>query len=290
MAVLAPGLQLAGRYTLERRLGSGGMAEVWSAFDAERDERVALKVLDARLAAQPGMVELLRNEYETSRACAIRTSCARSVCTTDAEQPFIVFELIEGGRPATLCRPAARSSSCPSCCRSSTRSRTPTRRASFTATSSSRTCSSTRRGSPRLTDFGIASASGPDGSRCARAARRPAMSPQQLAREHARPGRRSLRARRHARRAHDRCAAFAPDASPERIAAASAVPGARPCRRTSRGSSPICSRRIARIDRPAWTMSPRACDGARRRRHDGSAGAERAGGRGRGALRAGRAR
>jgi hypothetical protein len=35
MAELTPGLQLAGRYTLERRLGAGGMADVWSAFDSQ---------------------------------------------------------------------------------------------------------------------------------------------------------------------------------------------------------------------------------------------------------------
>jgi serine/threonine protein kinase len=45
---------LAGRYTLERRLGQGGMATVYLAFDLKHDRRVALKVLRPELAAVVG--------------------------------------------------------------------------------------------------------------------------------------------------------------------------------------------------------------------------------------------
>ncbi|MFI5280772.1 MAG: serine/threonine-protein kinase, partial [Gemmatimonadales bacterium] len=38
-------ITLAGRYTIERELGTGGMGTVFQAFDAERCERVALKTL-----------------------------------------------------------------------------------------------------------------------------------------------------------------------------------------------------------------------------------------------------
>src|SRR5262245_24933860 len=97
MAPLAPGLQLAGRYTLERRLGSGGMSEVWSAFDAERGESVAIKALDARLAAQPAMVTLLRNEYEQVRRLDHPNIVRALGLHIDTEPPFIVFELADGG-------------------------------------------------------------------------------------------------------------------------------------------------------------------------------------------------
>jgi len=49
----APDLQpsLAGRYTIERELGRGGMATVYLARDVKHDRRVALKVLDPELGA-----------------------------------------------------------------------------------------------------------------------------------------------------------------------------------------------------------------------------------------------
>src|SRR5881296_1462485 len=45
---------LAGRYTIERELGRGGMATVYVARDLKHDRRVALKVLHSELAATVG--------------------------------------------------------------------------------------------------------------------------------------------------------------------------------------------------------------------------------------------
>src|SRR5881296_3551383 len=45
---------LAGRYTLERELGRGGMATVYHARDLKHDRRVALKVLHPELASTLG--------------------------------------------------------------------------------------------------------------------------------------------------------------------------------------------------------------------------------------------
>ncbi|MET0286575.1 MAG: protein kinase, partial [Polyangiales bacterium] len=41
---LVPGDEVDGRYRLQRRLGSGGMGEVFAALDLEREQHVALKV------------------------------------------------------------------------------------------------------------------------------------------------------------------------------------------------------------------------------------------------------
>ena len=58
---------LAGRYTLERELGRGGMATVWLAQDLKHERPVALKVLRPELAAALGPERFLREIHLTAR-------------------------------------------------------------------------------------------------------------------------------------------------------------------------------------------------------------------------------
>ena len=51
---------LAGRYTIERELGQGGMATVYLAHDVKHDRPVALKVMHPELAATLGPERFLR--------------------------------------------------------------------------------------------------------------------------------------------------------------------------------------------------------------------------------------
>ncbi|HUR93766.1 MAG TPA: protein kinase [Gemmatimonadales bacterium] len=54
------GIALAGRYTIERELGQGGMATVYLALDLRHDRKVALKVLRPELAVSLGPERFLR--------------------------------------------------------------------------------------------------------------------------------------------------------------------------------------------------------------------------------------
>ena len=57
---------LAGRYTIERELGRGGMATVYLARDLKYDRPVALKVLRPELAASVGAERFLREIQVTA--------------------------------------------------------------------------------------------------------------------------------------------------------------------------------------------------------------------------------
>jgi len=58
---------LAGRYTLERELGRGGMATVWLARDVKHDRAVALKVLRPEVAQALGPERFLQEIELTAR-------------------------------------------------------------------------------------------------------------------------------------------------------------------------------------------------------------------------------
>ncbi len=58
------GSTIDGRYRVMRRIGSGGMADVWLAEDSHLQRRVALKVLHRRFAQDREFVERFRREAE----------------------------------------------------------------------------------------------------------------------------------------------------------------------------------------------------------------------------------
>ncbi len=68
MSNVREGSVVDGRYRVERRIGSGGMADVWLADDLHLPRRVALKVLHAHFARDPEFIERFRREAESAAA------------------------------------------------------------------------------------------------------------------------------------------------------------------------------------------------------------------------------
>src|SRR5262245_8802350 len=63
---LEQGQRVGDRYRLERRLGSGGMADVWLAHDEMLHRLVAVKFLHDRFARDAEFVERFRREAEAA--------------------------------------------------------------------------------------------------------------------------------------------------------------------------------------------------------------------------------
>ncbi len=143
---LTPGTRL-GPYEIVAPLGQGGMGEVYRARDTKLERDVAIKVLPANLADDPDALARFEREAKAVAALSHPNILAIHDFGGDEGTVYAVMELLEGetlrerlrtGR----CRPARRSRS-----RSRSRAGSPprTRRASSTATSSRRTCSSSGR-------------------------------------------------------------------------------------------------------------------------------------------------
>jgi serine/threonine-protein kinase len=64
---LQPGQKIADRYTIERELGRGGMGAVYLAADGKLAERVALKIINATMAIDPGAADRFRREVAAAR-------------------------------------------------------------------------------------------------------------------------------------------------------------------------------------------------------------------------------
>ncbi|MDI1465995.1 protein kinase [Catellatospora sp. KI3] len=101
MSAFAPGLKLHDRYLLERRIGSGGMAEVWRAHDLVLGRPVAVKVLAGPMAADPALrAGALREARSAAQLThpnitAVHDFGEASFPDGHAE-PYLVMELLTG--------------------------------------------------------------------------------------------------------------------------------------------------------------------------------------------------
>ncbi|MGI5864078.1 MAG: protein kinase domain-containing protein [Myxococcales bacterium] len=95
----APGSQI-GRYVVLRKLGAGGMGEVYAAYDPELDRTVALKLVHPDLAEDSGRTFFNEELFAEAKTLA-RFSHPNVITVHDAgtfgHQVFMTMELVEGG-------------------------------------------------------------------------------------------------------------------------------------------------------------------------------------------------
>jgi serine/threonine protein kinase len=95
--VLAAGQVLGGRYRLERRVGSGGMGEVWAAEHVAIHMRVAVKVLLARtLAVLEIVARFEREAVLLGRLQSDHVPRVIDFLVDDVYGPVLVTEFVEG--------------------------------------------------------------------------------------------------------------------------------------------------------------------------------------------------
>jgi serine/threonine-protein kinase len=85
-----------GRYRILRKLGSGGMANVYLAEDEQLDRRVAIKILNDRYAQDELFVERFRREAKSAAALS-HPNIVSIYDRGEAEgHPYIAMEVVEG--------------------------------------------------------------------------------------------------------------------------------------------------------------------------------------------------
>jgi serine/threonine-protein kinase len=97
VAGLVAGARVAERYRLVRLLGKGGMGVVWEAFDAERNEPVALKFLHGMAANRPAMKRrFLREGRALMMIDHPNVVHTREITSSADGSPVIVMDLLVG--------------------------------------------------------------------------------------------------------------------------------------------------------------------------------------------------
>jgi len=101
---LSEGERLAGRFRIVRFLAAGGMGEVYEAEDEELRERVAVKIIGAKVLAQPNAVTRFKREVHLARKVTHANVCRifdlfrhQSEGGENAQETvFVSMELLQG--------------------------------------------------------------------------------------------------------------------------------------------------------------------------------------------------
>ena len=104
---LASGIELPERYRVTRHIASGGMASVWEVEDLLLDRVVAVKVLGAQYAADPGARARFQREARTAARVSEHAHIATIYDTGEhGDDTYIVMEYFSGGTVADRLRAA----------------------------------------------------------------------------------------------------------------------------------------------------------------------------------------
>ena len=93
---MQPGETIQDRYRLEHRLGNGGMAEVWKAFDTRLERPVAVKFVASALAGDPEFLVRFFAEAQSVAQISHPNVVAMLDFGRHQEHPFLIMEYIEG--------------------------------------------------------------------------------------------------------------------------------------------------------------------------------------------------
>ncbi|HEV8421579.1 MAG TPA: protein kinase, partial [Actinomycetota bacterium] len=96
MEAPAPNRRLAGRYTLEELIDTGGMATVWRARDEVLARMVAVKILRDDLESDPGFAKRFQREAVAAARLTHPNIVGVYDTGTDDDVSFIVMEFSEG--------------------------------------------------------------------------------------------------------------------------------------------------------------------------------------------------
>src|SRR3954462_15724747 len=88
---------VAGKYRLNQRLGTGGMAEVWSATNSFTERQIAIKFMNAQIAKTPeAAARFLKEAKVSARVNHPNVIEILDVGQTEDGQLFLVMELLTG--------------------------------------------------------------------------------------------------------------------------------------------------------------------------------------------------
>ncbi|HEY4105132.1 MAG TPA: protein kinase [Polyangiaceae bacterium] len=90
---VGPGSRLADRFTVERQLGEGGMGQVFAAFDASLQTRVALKILGS---LTPRSIAAIKQEFRAAAELAHPNLVRLHELFCDGVEWFFTMDLVEG--------------------------------------------------------------------------------------------------------------------------------------------------------------------------------------------------
>ncbi len=85
-----------GRYRILRKLGSGGMADVYLAEDEDLGRRVAIKILNERYAADESFTERFRREAKSAASLSHPNIVSIYDRGQAERRPYIAMEVVEG--------------------------------------------------------------------------------------------------------------------------------------------------------------------------------------------------